>query len=59
MVAEKDAGISIRGIGAAATFQIERTAGLHSPTTESGGELRTSAATAGIAIMLSPSQFGR
>jgi hypothetical protein len=49
----------MRGRGTDATLQIERTAGLHKPTTESGGEFFTSEATAGIAIMLSPSQFGR
>jgi hypothetical protein len=58
-VAERVAGISINGRGTEATLQIERTAGLHRPTTESGGEFFTSEATAGIAIMLSPSQFGR
>ncbi len=58
-VADMVAGTSMRGRGLAEIPQIPRTLGLHKPTIDPGGAERRSAPTAGIAMMLSPSQFGR
>jgi hypothetical protein len=58
-VADMVAGTSMRGRGLAEIPQIPRTLGLHKPTIDPGRAERRSAPTAGIAMMLSPSQFGR